>query len=271
MWLDSHAHLTATEFDADRAEVLGRASEAGVDTIIAIGSGYGVPHNARAVELAAADARVYAAVGVHPHDAALLDDSGRAALERWVTLPRVVAVGECGLDYHYDRAPRPVQRDVFAEQVALARRCRLPVSIHVRDDGPDAYEDLLAIWRAEGGGALEGVLHCFTGTLAFARRALDAGFCISFSGILTFKKDRGLREVAAALPLARLLVETDAPLLAPEGFRGRRNEPARVGLVGEALARLHGREAEEVARITVRTARALFRLDATPPAGGSHV
>jgi TatD DNase family protein len=234
--------------------------------MIAIGSGYGVDHNARATELAAADGRIFATVGVHPHDAGLLDDAGRVALERWVTLPRVVAVGECGLDYHYDRSPREVQREVFAEQVALARRRSLPVSIHVRDDGSDAYEDLLAIWRREGGGGLEGVLHCYTGTAAFARRAIDAGFYVSFSGILTFKKDHGLRDVAAALPLDRLLVETDAPLLAPEGFRGRRNEPARVGLVGETLARVHGREAADVARITASNARALFRLDAASPA-----
>lgn len=266
MWLDSHAHLTATEFDADRDAVLARASEAGVSALVAIGSGYGLAHNARAVELAARDPRVFATVGVHPHDAAELDDAGRRELERLVGLPRVVAVGECGLDYHYDHSPRDVQRSVFAEQVALARRQGLPVSIHVRDDGPAAYDELLEIWRAEGGGALEGVLHCYTGTLAFARTALDHGFYISFSGILTFKRDRGLRDVAAALPLGRTLVETDAPLLAPEGFRGRRNEPARVVAVGEALARVHGRPPEEVAAITAGNARRLFRLDAAPPA-----
>jgi len=271
MWLDSHAHLTATEFDADREAVLARASAAAVDSMLAIGSGYGIENNQRAAELAARDARVFAAVGVHPHDAALLDDAGRAYLESCLALPRVVAVGECGLDYHYDHSPREVQRTVFAEQLALARQHGLPVSIHVRDDGPDAYEDLLAIWRTEGRGSLEGVLHCYTGTLEFARRALDTGFHVSFSGILTFKRDRGLREVAAALPLDRLLVETDAPLLAPEGFRGRRNEPAHVALVGEALARAHGRDPGEVARITTANARALFRLDAAPPAGGSHV
>lgn len=266
MWLDSHAHLTATEFDADRDAMLARASEAGVSALVAIGSGYGMAHNARAVELAARDRRVFATVGVHPHDAAELDDAGRRELERLVELPRVVAVGECGLDYHYDHSPRDVQRRVFAEQVALARRRGLPVSVHVRDDGPGAYDELLDIWRAEGGGALEGVLHCYTGTLAFARAALDHGFFVSFSGILTFKRDRGLRAVAAALPLDRTLVETDSPLLAPEGFRGRRNEPARVVAVGETLARVHGRAPEEIADITARNARRLFRLDDAPPA-----
>ena len=267
MWLDSHAHLTASEFDADRDAVLARASAAGVDTMLAIGAGYGTEHNVRAARLAARDPRVFATAGVHPHDAALLDDAGRASLDACLGLPRVVAVGECGLDYHYDHAPREVQRGVFAEQVALARRHGLPVTIHVRDDGPQAYDDLLAIWRAEGRGAITGVLHCYTGTLDFARRALDAGFYVSFSGILTFRRDRGLRDVAAALPLDRLLVETDAPLLAPEGFRGRRNEPAHVALVGETLARLHDRAPEDVARITTENARAVFRLDAAPAAG----
>jgi TatD DNase family protein len=271
MWLDSHAHLTATEFDADREAVLARASAAGVDTMLAIGAGYGILHNQHAAELAARDERVFATAGVHPHDAAQLDDAGRAILEGCLARPRVVAIGECGLDYHYDHSPRTAQRAVFAEQVALARRHDLPVSIHVRGDGPDAYEDVLAILRSEGGGALGGVLHCYTGTLDFARRALDAGLHVSFSGILSFKRDRGLREVAAALPLDRLLVETDAPLLAPEGFRGRRNEPAYVALVGEALARAHGRAPEDVARITTANARALFRLDAAPPAGGIRV
>jgi TatD DNase family protein len=135
------------------------------------------------------------------------------------------------------------------------------VVIHVRGDEPNAFDEALDLWRSEGAGELEGVLHCYTGTLAFARRALDAGLLISFSGILTFKNDRGLRETAAALPLDRLLVETDAPLLAPEGFRGRRNEPLHVGLVGETLAAALGLPVATVAQATTRNARALFRLD----------
>jgi len=267
MWIDSHAHVTASEFDGDRERVLEEAAAAGVEALVAIGAGYGVDANARAVELAQRDPLVFAAVGVHPHDAAELDDAGRRQLERWLAAPRVVAVGECGLDYHYDHSPRPVQRAVFAEHVALARRLGLPVSIHVRSRGPEAYEELLEIWRSEGGGDVEGVLHCFTGSLEFARRALEHRLWISFSGILTFRKDRGLRETAAALPLERLLVETDAPLLAPEGFRGRRNEPARVAVVGEVLARAHGLPVEEVAARTSANARGLFRLDAAPAPG----
>lgn len=260
MWIDSHCHLTADEFAEDRDAVLERAVTAGVEVFVAIGAGYGIEHNARVLALAERDPRIHATVGVHPHDAEKLDDAGREKLRAWLAHPRVVAVGECGLDYWYMNSPREAQRAVFAEQVALARELDLPVSIHVRDRGPDAYEDLLAIWQREGGGGLRGVLHCYTHDEVFARRALDAGLDISFSGILTFKRDRGLRDVAAALPLDGLLVETDAPLLAPEGHRGRRNEPAHVVLVGEVLARTRNRPAEEVAAATSANARRLFRL-----------
>jgi len=260
MWIDSHCHVTADAFAADRAAVIERAAAAGVERMIAIGAGYGVAHNADAVALAAADARVYAAVGVHPHDAAALDDAGRASVRAWLAAPRVVAVGECGLDYWYEHSPRAVQREVFAWHVVLARETGLPVVIHVRDRGHDAYEELLAIWAREGRGEVEGVLHCYTHDLAFAKRALDQRLEISFSGILTFARDRGLRATAAALPLERLLVETDAPLLAPEGARGARNEPARVAEVGAVLAAAQGRPVAEVAAATARNARRLFRL-----------
>jgi len=259
-WLDSHCHITAPDFDADRSEVLERARAAGVETLIAIGSGYGVEHAARAPALAARDPRIFATVGVHPHDARHWDAVARRQVSAWLELPRVVAVGECGLDYWYEHSPREAQRRAFAEQVALARERDLPVSLHVRDRGEDAYEELLDIWRAEGGGALRGVLHCYTHTEAYARRVLDAGLSISFSGILTFQRDRGLRAVARALPLDRLLVETDAPLLAPEGQRGKRNEPAWLPRVGELLAALHGRAPAEVAAATRANARRLFRL-----------
>ncbi len=261
MWLDSHCHLTAGEFDADRVEVLERARAAGVDTLVAIGSGYGIEHNRLAVELAAADPRIFATVGVHPHEASALDDAGRTSVSEWLRHLRVVAVGECGLDYHYMNSEREVQREVFAEQLGIARERDLPVSIHVRGDEPNAFDELLDIWLAEGRGELGGVLHCYTGSLDFARRAIDAGLHISFSGILTFKRDRGLRATAAALPLERLLVETDAPLLSPEGHRGRRNEPARVANVGRALATARGVSVEEIARATTENARRLFRLD----------
>ena len=262
MWFDSHCHITADEFAEDRAAVIDRAVQAGVVGFIAIGSGYGVEANRRAVELATEDPRIYATVGVHPHEAKDLDDAGRALLEQLLDAPRVVGVGESGLDYQYMNSPREIQREVFAEQVATALRRRLPVSIHVRGDEPNAFDEMLDIWQAEGRGELEGVLHCYTGSRDFAKRAIDSGFYVSFSGILTFKRDRGLRDVAAALPLERLMVETDAPLLAPEGHRGRRNDPVHVSLVGETLARVQGVPAEQVARITSANTRRLFRLEA---------
>ena len=262
MWFDSHCHLSADEFGEDRDAVIARAFEGGVEGLVAIGSGYGVERNDRAVALAESDPRIWATVGVHPHEAAELDDAGRGRLRQLLEHPRVVGVGEAGLDYHYMRSPREVQRRVFAEQVAWARERDLPVSIHVRGDEPDAYGEVLDIWTQEGGGDTHGVLHCYTGSLDFARRALDARLRVSFSGILTFKRDRGLREVAAALPLEQLMVETDAPLLAPEGHRGRRNEPVRVALVGRALAAVHERPEDEVARLTTKSSRACFGLPA---------
>ncbi len=262
MWLDSHCHVTAERFAEDRAEVLDRAFSAGVDSLVSIGSGYGIRGNAEALALAESDPRIFATVGVHPHEAAELDDAGRAAIRGWLAHERVVALGECGLDYHYMNAERQVQRTVFAEQVALARELDMPVSIHVRGDEPNAYEELLEIWLAEGGRALEGVLHCYTGSLDFARRAMDVGFYVSFSGIVTFKKSDALREVARAVPLDRLMVETDAPFLAPQGFRGRRNEPAWVTTVGAQLAELHGESLERMAECTTANARRFYRLPA---------
>ncbi len=259
-WLDSHCHLNAGEFDEDREDVLARARDAGVDTLVVIGAGYGVEATASAVALADPEAGLFATVGVHPHDADQWNDAVGDRLRHWLDAPGVVAVGECGLDYYYENSPRAEQRTALAAQLGLARERDLPVSIHVRDRGEDAYEELLALWESEGGGRLRGVLHCYTHTEAFAHRALDRGLEVSFSGILTFKRDRGLREVARALPLERLLVETDAPLLAPEGHRGQRNEPAWVVRVGRVLAELHGVPEAQVAAITAANARALFGL-----------
>ncbi len=260
MWIDSHTHVTAAEFDADRDAVLVRAQEAGVEAMIAIGAGWGIEPNAAAVALAARRPDVWAAVGVHPHDASLLDDAGRRAIAAWLDQPRVVAVGECGLDYHYMNSPREQQRAVFAEHVVWARERDLPVSIHVRGKDPGAWEELLDIWRAEGRGDVAGVLHCYTGSLDFARRALDARLDVSFSGIVTFRNAEDVREVASALPLDRILVETDCPLLAPVPHRGQRNEPAHVVRIGEAIAAARDVAIEVLASATAANARRLFRL-----------
>jgi TatD DNase family protein len=262
VWIDSHCHVTADRFDADRAEALERAFAAGVEALVSIGAGYGIEGNAAALELASRDPRVFATVGVHPHDAKLLDDGGRRRLREWLAHPRVVAVGECGLDYHYLNSPREAQRAVLAEQLALARELGLPVSLHVRDDGPRAYDELLEIWRAETRGDVPGVLHCYTHDLAFALSAIEENLLVSFSGIVTFKNAETLREVARSLPLDRILVETDAPFLAPEGRRGQRNEPAWVVLVGEAIARLRGIEVGTLARATTGNARRFYGLPA---------
>ena len=260
MWIDSHTHVTASEFDADRDAVMERARAAGVEGFVAIGAGWGIEANEAAVALAAREDDVFAAVGVHPHDAKLLDDAGRARIRAWLERPRVVAVGECGLDYHYMNSPREVQRAVFAEHVAMARGRDLPVVIHVRGDDGEAWEELLDIWLAEGRGDVTGVLHCYTGSLDFACRALDARLDVSFSGIVTFKTAGDLREIAAALPLDRILVETDCPLLAPVPHRGQRNEPAHVAAVGATIANVRGIPVEEVARATAANTRRLFRF-----------
>ena len=279
MWFDSHCHITANRFDPDRDAVLERAFAAGVETLVSIGSGYGAEGNAQAIALAETDPRIFATAGVHPHDAEGFGDEERQQLRACLDHERIVALGECGLDYHYMNSPRAIQRSVFAEQIALARELSLPVSIHVRSDDESAYDELLEIWISEGRRELEGVLHCYTGSLPFALRALDEGLSVSFSGIITFKKSTALREVGRAIPRDRLLVETDAPFLAPQGHRGQRNEPAWVPLVGATLAELHGCTPEAIARATTQNARRLFRLPGgesgresrgDPPTQGAH-
>lgn len=263
MWLDSHCHLTADRFEKDRGDAIVRAREAGVGTLVTIGSGYGVEGNAEAVALAETDPAIYATAGVHPHEAAEFDDVGRAALRTWLAHEKVMAVGECGLDYHYEYSPRDTQRDCLRAQIALARSHGLPLVIHVRPsaNSRDAFEELIEIFDDEGAREAGGVIHCFTGDAPFAEACLERGFDISFSGILTFENARELREVARNLPLDRLLVETDAPLLAPVPYRGKRNEPAFVTRVVRCLAELHGRPADQVARLTAKRARAAFGIE----------
>jgi TatD DNase family protein len=256
-FIDSHCHIDGPEYDADRDEVITRAREAGVTTMLNVGTGD--PHSGafeRAVELAEKHKEIYAAVGVHPHDAKLFDD---AAERRLVNLSqesqRVVAWGEIGLDYHYDHSPRDVQREVFHRQLKLARELNLPVIIHSRE----ADEDTVSILREElSGYQRAGVLHCFGGSLQMARDAIDLGFYVSFAGNLTFKKAEDLRDIARQLPLERLMVETDCPYLTPVPFRGKRNEPARVVETAGCLATLHGMDVGKVARMTSENFSRLF-------------
>jgi TatD DNase family protein len=259
VFVDSHAHIDGEEFDADRDEVVARAREAGVRAILNVGTGD--PHAGnfeRAVALAEKYEGVHAAVGVHPHDAKLYDDVAERLLLDFVRSKRVVALGEIGLDYHYDNSPREVQREVFARQLRLALAEGLPVIIHSRD----ADEDTLTVLRSEYEGAGRGgVMHCFGGGPALAEGALGLGFYISFAGNVTFKKAMALREVARTVPLERLLVETDCPYLAPVPLRGRRNEPAFVVETARLLADLRGVTHEELGRITSENFSRLFGVE----------
>ena len=261
---DSHAHLGAPDLLAEAPALIARARAAGVEGMIAIGAGYGVGANAGAVMLAEENAAVWASVGVHPHDASEWSGLAATALDGWLAHERVVAIGECGLDYFYAHSPRDAQREALAAQIRIAREADRPLVIHVRPSQGerDAYAELLEIFDREGAERVAGVIHCFTGDLPFARECLARGFDISFSGILTFKNASDLREVARQLPLERLLVETDTPLLAPAPHRGKRNEPAWVARVVETLAEIHGRTPDEIAALTAERARALFRLGA---------
>ncbi len=260
MFIDSHAHIDGEEFDVDRDGVLKRARERGVRAILNVGTGD--PQGGvfeRAVALAEEHADVYAAVGVHPHDARLFDERAGERLQTLVkSSSRVVAWGEIGLDYHYDNSPRDVQRDVFAWQLHLAREANLPVVIHTREADAETMEILESEYNQTARG---GVMHCFGGSYEMAKRALDLNFMISFAGILTFKKAEPLRDVARKLPLERLLVETDCPYLAPVPHRGRRNEPAYVVGVAACLAGLHNRDASEVGEITSANFTSLFKIE----------
>ena len=258
MWMDSHAHLDPFLEDRSWPDVQRRAGEAGVTTIIAIGGSSAA--NERAVRVAGQERNVYAVVG-YDRDAAEQDPDW-AALERQLAEPGVVGIGETGLDYHYNRDTAPAQRTLLERNLAVALRHRLPVVVHTRD----ADEDTLRLLRAfvdqwDNPSRPPGVIHCFTGGTPFAGALLELGFLISFSGIVTFKKADDLRAVLPVIPLDQLLIETDAPYLAPVPRRGKRNEPAFVVHVGEYIAATLGRTPEELARITTTNGRRLFGLE----------
>jgi len=255
--IDSHAHLDFPDFDADRDAVLARARETGISTILSIGSAAGPDKLDAAIPFAEQHSWIYATVGVHPQEAHLATPRHLQQAEALAGHPRVLAWGEIGLDYHYEYSPRDVQQRIFHEQLAMARRVRRPVIIHCREAWPDCLAILEADWRSSG---LGGIFHCFSGTLEDARRGLDMGFRVSFAGNLTYPKSQPLREVAAALPLDSLLIETDSPFLSPQGRRGKRNEPCYVQEVARTLATVRHLPAEDVARQTAENFRALFRL-----------
>jgi len=261
--VDSHAHLEMEQFGADREQVLARAREAGVETIVAIGSGTGPGALDCGIQLAEQHDFIYATIGIHPHEAKLANEADFAELERLAKRPKVIAWGEIGLDYFYDHSPRDVQQRVFAQQLEMARAAKLPVVIHCRpSDGSDnAWEECLRQlqqkWVPSG---LGGILHCFTGTWAIAKRALHMGFMISFAGNVTFPKAQQIRDAAKEVPLDRMLIETDSPFLAPVPYRGKRNEPAFVKEVAQQLGELCGLSAEEVGLQTSRNFYNFFKL-----------
>ena len=258
MFIDSHAHIDGPEFDADRDEVIERAQAAGVCVILNVGAGD--PHSGvfeRAIEAGKKYECVYTAIGTHPHDARFYDDNAEEKIKSLVQSERVLAWGEIGLDFHYDNSPRDVQVDAFKRQLRAARECDLPVVIHTRE----AESETIEILKSDYAGAeRRGIFHCFSGSKDLARRALELDFLISFSGIVTFKKADELREVARAVPLDRLLIETDCPYLSPVPYRGKRNEPAHVVEVARCLAGLHGLELEEMAHVTSENFARFFRI-----------
>ncbi|HEY0479858.1 MAG TPA: TatD family hydrolase [Kofleriaceae bacterium] len=254
MLIDSHAHVDGPEFDADRAEVLARARAAGVQRIIVIGA-VGDPGSAeRAVALAERDPEIWATVATHPHDVAQMTPAWWDVHERLARHPRVVAVGETGLDYYYDHSPRDVQQAAFARFIELARAVSKPVVCHIRD----AHDDARGILAA--GGVTDCVIHCFTGTPEDARAYAERGYYVSFSGIVTYKTAQALRDAVPRVPRDRLLIETDCPYLAPVPRRGKRNEPAFLTHTAEVVAQCSGMSFEELAEITARNACRVFGL-----------
>ena len=254
--IDSHCHLDSEPFAGDLPAVLQRARDAGVRRMICIGSGQDITSARSSVALAAQEPDVYATVGVHPHDVAQMSEADWGVLADLAGLPKVVGIGETGLDYHYAHSPRETQQTAFRRFIALARTARRPVVSHVRE----AHDDAAEILRAERAADVGGVIHCFTGGVDDARAYLELGHYLSFSGILTFKSADDIRAAASFAPVDRILVETDAPYLAPIPHRGQRNEPAFVARTLEVLARLRGISVDDADRVTTENAQRLFAL-----------
>jgi len=256
MFIDTHAHLDSHKFDNDREEMINRALEAGVDTIVNIG--FNRETIPTTLELAEKYPFIYAAVGWHPTDAIDMKlEEDLAWIERLcLTHPKVVAIGEIGLDYYWDTSPKDVQHTVFREQIRLARRIGKPIVIHNRD----AHEDVLRLLKEEKAAEVGGIMHCFSGSWETAKQCLDMNFHISFGGPVTFKNARVPKEVLERVPMDRLLIETDAPYLTPHPHRGKRNESAYVRLVAETAAELKGISLEEISKITSKNALRCFGI-----------
>jgi len=254
MLIDTHTHLDDARYNDDREAMIARAREAGVEAFLTIGCDRATSH--AAVRLADQYPFVHASIGVHPHEVKHIGDDWYDEFRMLAANKNVVAYGEIGLDYHYNHSSPKEQRERFREQVQLARELKLPVIIHTRE----AQEDTIAILREEKASEIGGVFHCFSGDAWLAKDALDLGFYLSFSGILTFPNATMLRDIAKNTPLDRLLIETDCPYLTPVPYRGKRNEPAYVSLVAQRLASIHSLPLDDVAKQTSTNAKRLFKI-----------
>jgi len=254
--IDSHAHIDFPQFAEDRDAMLERARAAGIRTLLAIGTGPGPEKLDAAIPYAEQHDWIYTSVGIHPHEAKEVTPRHLDELARLVRHPKVIAWGEIGLDYFYDHSPRDIQARVFSEQMNLARAAKLPIIIHCRDAWSDCLAQIEREWKSSG---LGGVLHCFTGTLEEAKRGLGMGFMISFAGNSTYPKAQNLRDVMKEVPLENILIETDSPYLAPQAYRGKRNEPAYVAEVAKTVASVRNLSPEEAASRTADNFRRFFR------------
>lgn len=251
---DSHAHVDDMAFNDDREDVINHAFAGGVTRIL--NPGADIESSLRAIDVAEKHPGIYAAVGVHPHDAKDVPANYLDLLKDMTKSPKVVAIGEIGLDYHYDHSPRDVQKKVFVEQIALAKQLALPIIIHDRE----SHGDILDIIKQENAGVNGGVLHCFSGSAEFAMECIRLGFHISIAGPITFKNSKKTAEVVERIPLDRLLIETDCPYLAPEPYRGKRNEPLFVKYTAARIAEIRGVSVDEICRITCENAINLFNI-----------
>ncbi|MFD0051754.1 TatD family hydrolase [Actinomycetes bacterium NPDC127524] len=255
MLFDTHVHLNDLQFSEDLEEVIDRMKEAGVSNVVVVG--FDRPTITRAMELVETYEFMYAAVGWHPVDAIDMTDGDLEWIEELSSHPKVVAIGEMGLDYHWDKSPKDVQKEVFRKQIRLARKVKLPIIIHNRE----ATADIVAILKEEHASEVGGIMHCFSGSAETAKECIDMNFYISLGGPVTFKNAKKPKEVAAEVPLDRLLIETDCPYLAPHPYRGKRNEPAYVKLVAEQIAEIKGVAPEEIAAVTTQNAKKLFGIN----------
>ena len=256
MYFDTHAHLDDERFDEDREELIARMKAEGISPCMTVGANMRM--NAINVELAKKhEGYLYATVGIHPNDAASLNDETMAQMKEWAKLPQVKAWGEIGLDYYYDRSERDVQKAAFIAQLDAARELDLPVILHIRD----AHGDVLEILRAKKGSLPRGVVHCYSGSWESAQEYMSLGFHISFTGAVTFKNAVRLAEVSDKIPLDRLMIETDCPYMAPVPHRGKRNDPTLVKVIAQFLADRRGMDVEELARITRENGMKLFGIE----------